>query len=609
MASEETNEAQSPSKGTTAAATVLVGLVTGSDVVRVGPADGLELQEVAAKTIAAVAAAISVRRRMRMRAKLSGHTDSPTHFPQPHTDRAAGEASGSRAYTERVPAHRSRLVPESARNALVDALAQLKKELGLPAAFPPGVEAEAEQAARTVSVAPSADLDDARDIEFLTIDPEGSTDLDQALHLERTATGGILHYAIADVPAFVDPGGSVDAEARTRGETMYAPDGRIPLHPVILSENAASLLPNVDRRAFVWRFVLDEGARPTGTTLRRAVIRSRAQWSYVDAQKAIDGGTAPASLTALAWFGPQRSEREAERGGASLNVPDTRIVAESGGYRLERDAPLPVEDWNAQVSLLTGMAAADIMLRGGVGVLRTMPAADPDDVAAFRAQTVALGIPWRLDVAYGDYLRTLDREDPATLAILAAAAGLFRGAGYVSFDGPPPADPLQSAIGAPYAHTTAPLRRLVDRWSLVVCESLANDREVPSWARESLPSLPKLMGRADGVANQLDAGALARVTAALLSTRIGQVVDAVVLGRRGDGVRVQLTRPPVAIRVKGLEAEAGTTIRLRIERSDIASGQVDLVPADEGGSTRDDSTGMMANATPVERPISGDGRA
>ena len=110
----------------------------------------------------------------------------------------------------------------------------------------------------------------------------------QALHLERTATGAILHYAIADVPAFVEPGGALDAETRRRGQTLYAPDGRIPLHPPVLSEGAASLLPGVDRRAYVWRFELDEGARPVETTLTRAVVRSRAQWSYDDAQRAMD---------------------------------------------------------------------------------------------------------------------------------------------------------------------------------------------------------------------------------------------------------------------------------------------------------------------------------
>jgi exoribonuclease R len=462
------------------------------------------------------------------------------------------------------------------RDELAASLTALRRSLDLREAFPADVQAEAERAAHDVPVA-DAGLVDLRHIEFLTIDPAGSTDLDQALHLERTASGAVLHYAIADVPAFVAPGGALDAETRQRGQTMYAPDGRVSLHPPVLSEDAASLLPEQDRRAFVWRFVLDEGARPSETTLTRAVVRSRRQWSYAEAQEAIDAGTAPPTLAAMPWFGQQRTERERERGGASLNLPESRVVAEADGYRLERSEGVPLEDWNAHVSLLTGMAAADIMLRGGVGILRTMPAAHPDDVADFRRQTIALGLPWRLDTPYGDYLRSLDRS-PEARAVKEYAAGLFRGAGYVAFDGETPDETVQSAIGAPYAHTTAPLRRLVDRWVLVICHALSDGREVPDWARASLASLPELMSRSAQKASQLDAGALDRVEAAVLHGREGEEFSATVLAVRGDGARVQLQRPPVDAKVRDLLAEPGTTVRLRLVATDVDSGTVTFAP-------------------------------
>lgn len=412
-------------------------------------------------------------------------------------------------------------------------------------------------------------------MEFLTIDPVGSTDLDQALHLERTGSGAVLHYAIADVPAFVAPGLALDAETRRRGQTMYAPDGRIPLHPPVLGDGAASLLPGVDRRAFVWRFVLDDGARPVETTLVRAIVRSRAQWSYGDAQQAIDRGDAPGSLLAMPWFGAQRAERERERGGASLNIPEARVVPvetpDGIGYDLEIDAGVPLETWNAHVSLLTGMAAAEIMIAGRVGILRTMPPADADDIAEFRAQTDALGIPWRTDVGYGDYLRGLDGS-PTARAVKEYAAGLFRGAGYLAFDGEVPAENVQAAIGAPYAHTTAPLRRLVDRWSLVVCEALAQGRAVPEWARSSLHDLPAIMNRSAQKASQLDAGALDRVEAALLHGREGETFSGVVLALRGDGARVQLTHPPVEAKVGGLDAAPGSAVRVTLVSASIAEG-------------------------------------
>lgn len=489
------------------------------------------------------------------------------------------------AYTGGVPSRRPRLTSRDG-DGLTASLAALARDLELPDGYPDDALAEAEAAARAVSVDPStAGLADLRGIPFLTIDPVGSKDLDQALHLERTPSGAVLHYAIADVPAFVAPGGALDAETRRRGQTLYGADRRVPLHPDALGEGAASLLPGTDRRAFVWRFVLDDGARPTETTLTRAVVRSHAQWSYPDAQRAVDAGEAPSSIAALPWFGAQRSERERERGGASLNVPQVEIVEDASGgsagaYRLVRRATLPVEEWNAQVSLLTGMAAAEVMLRGGIGILRTMPAADPDDVAAFRAQTVALGLPWGEGETYGDYLRGLDGADPRALAVRDAAATLFRGAGYAAFDGAPPAQPDQAAVGAPYTHTTAPIRRLVDRWSLVVCEALANGRPVPDWARESLPELPGLMGRSDGLASRLEAASIDRVEAALLRDRVGDVLSGVVLRVREGRARVQLD-DPVATASCAVpdDVTAGSTLAVRIVNADIATGTVEIVVA------------------------------
>lgn len=480
-----------------------------------------------------------------------------------------------------MPARRPRLV-SVASEELEHAFAEIRRTLSLPEEYPAEAVAEAERAARAVPVDPAASgLADLRNVEFLTIDPEGSTDLDQALHLERTPSGGgVLHYAIADIPAFVEPGGDLDAETRRRGQTLYAADGSIPLHPHAIGQDAASLLPGRDRRAYVWRFELDDGARPLATTLTRAVIRSRRQWSYAEAQAAFDDGSAPPSIAELSWFGHARRDRESERGGASLNIPEVEIEVEDGGYRLRHRAIRPVEAWNAQVSLLTGMAAARIMLDGGVGILRTMPAAEPDDMAAFRAKTVAIGIPWRFGIPYGDYLGSLPGADASALAIKDAAGALFRGAGYVAFDGEPPADPVQAAVGAPYAHTTAPIRRLIDRWSLVICEALANGREVPGWARESLPQLPKLMGRAIERANRLENASVDRVEAAVLKGHEGEIFRGTVLGARDDGARVQLSRPPSAIKVPGLEAPPGSPVRVRLTSADVSTGEVAFAPVD-----------------------------
>ena len=481
---------------------------------------------------------------------------------------------------------------------LTEALRALREELEIREDFPADVLAEA--AASVAS--PDLPVADLRNLDFLTIDPPGSTDLDQAVHLARAegaaeignGAGYEVRYAIADVPLFVVPGGAVDAEARLRGQTMYAPDGRISLHPEIISEGAASLLPEQDRPAYVWHFRLDADAVVLSVTVSRAMVRSRRQLTYADVQAHIDAGTADDQLLLLREVGERRIQQELDRGGASLNLPRQEITHDGESYRIVTEPALPCEDWNAQISLMTGMAAARMMIDGGVGILRTMPSPDDGALGKFRRQSEALEHPWPEDMPYGAFLRTLDVADPRQLALMHAAAALFRGAGYTAFDGDVPDDVVQSAIAAPYAHTTAPLRRLVDRFVLVICSALCAGTDVPGWVRSALPELNALMASSNHTASRLDSGAMDAVQAALLSNRIGEAFSAVVLqssppvaedgpGRqapRPSGT-VQVTEPPLEAKCYG-ELVAGERVNVVLLEADIAKRRLrfEVKPAD-----------------------------
>lgn len=456
-----------------------------------------------------------------------------------------------------------------ADGALAKALTAIRAELEVSADFPPEVEAEARAAIASVAL-PEASL---LDVPFFTIDPAASMDLDQAMHLERTDAGYRVRYAIADVAAFVEPGGAIDLEARRRGQTLYPPDGRIPLHPTVLSEEAASLLPGKERGAYVWTFELDPDARLVSTGIVRARVRSRRRYSYEEVQGLVDGDAPPAELGLLKEFGLKRITLEQERGGASLGRPDQEVREVDGRYELTRRRPLEAEGWNAQVSLLTGMAAAQLMLDSGIGILRTMPPPDAEAITWFRRRAKALGTPWEQGIGYGAYLRTLDPVDPSQLAILHAAASLFRGAGYTAFDGEPPEHPVQSAVAAPYTHATAPLRRLVDRFVLVVCEALANGRDIPGWARRALPELPALMASSDGIAGRLDHAVMSVVEAAVLRDRVGETFSATVIDAKNGGGELQLDDVAVTARCEG-PVVSGERVMAVLVTADIATGTV-----------------------------------
>ena len=445
-------------------------------------------------------------------------------------------------------------------------LAVLRTELSVPGAFAPDVEAEA---ARTATTWARDGRIDATDLALVTLDPAGSRDLDQAFVLERAEGGFVFHYAIADVASFVPAGGPIDIEAHRRGETFYLPDGRVPLHPTVLSEGAASLLPGVERPAVLWRVELDAGAEVRSVHVQRAVVRSRAQLDYDAVER-----TAPEVYTLLAEFGRLRQEQERARGAVSLPVPEQQVVADGSGWRLAYRAPLPVEDWNAQLSLLTGMCAARLMLDHGVGLLRTMPPPDAATVASLRRSAVALGVAWPEGAAYADVIRRLDANQPANAAVLRLAAVLFRGAGYVAFDGSLPAMQTHSALASPYAHATAPLRRLADRYVSECCLAVAAGVAVPDWVRTALPSLPQQMADADRRAHQVDRAVVDLAEALVLQPRVGAVFAGVVVESGERGGEVQLREPAVRARVEGAPLPLGAEVEVRLVSVDVEKRRV-----------------------------------
>ncbi|PKQ31705.1 MAG: ribonuclease II [Actinobacteria bacterium HGW-Actinobacteria-2] len=457
--------------------------------------------------------------------------------------------------------------------ALAEGLRRLRDTLGVPAEFPADVLADAERAAAR----PLPELPDRTDIAFVTLDPASSTDLDQAFHLSRVGDGYLLRYAIADVADFVAAGSAVDVEAHQRGETLYAPNYRTPLHPPVLSEGAASLLPDQVRPALVWELELDTEGRTTATHVARALVRSRAKLDYVSAQAALDAGTADEQLELLRTVGTLLQIQEVARGGVSLNVPEQEVVTQGSVWSLAYRAPLPIEGWNAQLSLATGMAAAKLMLGAGVGLLRTLPPAKESSIERLRRTAHALGLDWHHAQAYPDFVRSLDARVPAQAAMLNSCTTLFRGAGYLVLDGTTPEQPEHAAIAAPYAHVTAPLRRLADRYAGEVCLAICAGTPVPRWVLEGLPELPGEMSESGRRTNKFERGTVDLVEALVLAPRMGQTFDGVVIALdeedENEGV-LQLTDPAVEAKVKGGRLVLGQEVQATLTAADLVTGAV-----------------------------------
>jgi len=453
-----------------------------------------------------------------------------------------------------MPARWIRVVPAT---ALAEGLNAIRREAGVPDAFPPAVLAEAKAAADAPPPArPRVELP------FVTIDPPGARDLDQALHIERRGDGHRVSYAIADPAAFVTPGGALDQDTHARGVTVYAPDAKTPLHPPVLSEGAASLLPDRWCPAVLWTLDLDGRGELTRTQVERVLARSVAQHTYEDV---------PAALAPLLReVGERRLAAERERGGVRLAVPEQEVVQEGDGWTVRYRVPLDSEEHNAQISLLTGMAAAALMLEAGIGILRTQPSPDERALTRLRRTAAALGVDWPDSLSYPEFIRGLDPAQPIHAAILHEATGVGRGAAYTPFDGAPPAEHTHFAVAAPYAHATAPLRRLQDRFVLECCLAASAGTAPPDWVRNGLEALPAAMAAGTRRANTVERGVVDLVEAVLLDGREGEHFPGVIIDER----LVQLREPAVRGRLTGASPEPGREVSARLDQADPATRRV-----------------------------------
>jgi exoribonuclease R len=343
----------------------------------------------------------------------------------------------------------------------------------------------------------------------------------------------------------------------------------------VISQQAGSLLAEEARPAVLFVLDLDARGALTATTVRRARVRSRAQLDYPSVQGQADAGTLPDPLALLPEIGRLLQRGAAERGAVELGTPEQEVVAApGGGWTLELRGDLPVEGWNAEISLLTGRCAAAHMLDARVGLLRTLPPARPEDVDRLRQLAPALGVAWPPGAAPGQVISGVDPARPTHAAFLEEAATLLRGAAYTPFDGGLPEQPVHSGVAAPYAHVTAPLRRLVDRFGSVVCLALSAGGDPDDGGRAALPVLPALMAASDRRTRDVERAAIDATEAWLLRGREGEVFSAVVVDAGNGKGTVALDGPAVRGRCEGAALVPGSRVRVRLEEADVAGRSV-----------------------------------
>ncbi len=449
-------------------------------------------------------------------------------------------------------------------HVLDSGLAAIRTQYKVPQGFPASVEAAAAEAARR----PLDARVDRTDWPFVTLDPSTSTDLDQAFTIESAGDDLLLHYAIADVGWFVTPGDPIDVEAWRRGTTLYLPDNKASLYPRVLSEGAASLLPDGQRPAVVFHVRLSCEGVATLDGAERSLIRSRAKLAY-------DTVTAADVPAGFDEFARRVTAAESARGASNLEPPEQHVGRDDGHYRLTFRPRSVSEDQNAALSLATNLAIASAMQDSGVGLFRVMAAPDERAVHRLRHTARAFGLTWPEDESLESYSRRLDCSRPAEAAFVMAVRRSGGGAEYRPFEAG--VVPWHAAMAATYAHATAPLRRLADRYVVETALSIVQGVPVPDDIGDALTRLPEAMAAADHAANTIDRAVIDLAEAVMMQGHEGETFDAVVTDDDPEGTRIQLTTLAVKAKVQAHGVQPGDSLRVKLVKADTDKRRVEFL--------------------------------
>jgi ribonuclease R len=495
----------------------------------------------------------------------------------------------------------------------------------LPQEFPPEVVRAANRFAPEVQAADREGREDLRDMPLVTIDGEDAKDFDDAVYAESLRGGGWrLIVAIADVSNYVRYGSELDTEARSRATSVYFPDRVIPMLPEHLSNHLCSLMPRVERLAFVCDMRVSKAGKLSKSRFYEAVIRSHARltydqaWAYLqNPHGAAAEEMAPAVRASLqtlyAVYGALKEARDARgaldfRGGeVKARIGDDGKI--QGFYAVTRnDAHRLIEE----CMIAANVEAAVALRLAKAGSLYRVHG-QPEDKRVTELQKVLnalqVGAVFSEKPTPREFRQLVERLGARPDGLLLESL-VIRSLAQAVYQ--------QTNIGhfglalEEYAHFTSPIRRYPDLLvhRAIKAAMLPNSASGHRYSTAELQTLGAESSQRERRADDASRDVMGYLKCLYLQPRVGETFDATITSALEFGLFVQLKEMPIDGLVHisaipgdyweledggmglvgqrtGRRWQMGDTVRVRLVRVDLTQRQIDFELLDaEGAASR-----------------------
>lgn len=496
-------------------------------------------------------------------------------------------------------------------DAIIDANA-------IPTEFPAEVSSSARRlASRGISPEELSRRLDLTDQLIFTVDGADAKDLDDAVSVEKTASGWRLGVHIADVSHYVRGGSAIDEEALRRGTSVYFADRVIPMLPKELSNGLCSLNAGEHKLTFSALMELDTKGKLTSYEFKKTVISSKVRGVYSEVNQIFDGSASEAILEKyrLAMQSIQEAgelaalleRRAVQRGTMELESGESRFELNEQGVCVNITARVQgqAEKMIEQFMLMANQAAALYARNADIPfVYRVHESPDPERVNTLRELAGALGLKnqrLREGVRNADFAALLE-EAASTPAAKVISHQVLRTMAKARYDFRPLGH-FGLAL-EDYCHFTSPIRRYPDTAIHRILSDLVEGTPVQKLQKkytEFAANAASESSICEVRAMRAERDAEKCYMAEYMTQHIGEEYDGVISGTTARGIFVELPNsvegfvsledfPECKFNFDGLTTHTdeisgrkltiGGALRIQVVSADVATGLIDFTPAE-----------------------------